>query len=102
VPASEHLIIESASVRVRLPVGERAHARVSGNLSTGVGASYLSLAFQGTSDGNDIYTTTQHVRLYVALAVGLCDIVCTGVGSVFAEVSFAGYFENVPRVHYGT
>lgn len=59
-------------------------------------------AHLGPVGGNDIYTTTQPVRLYVAPAVGLCDIVCTGVGSVLAEVSFVGYFENVPRVHYGT
>jgi hypothetical protein len=57
---------------------------------------------KAVSSGNDIYTTTQPVRLYVTPAVGLCNIVCTGVGSVFAEVSFVGYFEKVPRVCYGT
>jgi hypothetical protein len=96
VPAGKRLIIESASARVRLPVGERAQASVSGNFSTGVGTQYLSLAFQGTFDGHDIYTTTQPVHLYVAPAGGLFNIVRTGVGSAFAEVSFVGYFENVP------
>jgi hypothetical protein len=96
VPAGKRLIIESASVRVRLPVGERAHASISGNFSTGVGTQYLPLAFQGTFDGNDVYTTTQPVRLYVNSVGGAFSIVRTGVGSVLAEVAFAGYFEDAP------
>jgi hypothetical protein len=52
VPAGKPLIINSASARVRLLVGARAHASVSGNFSTEVGAPYLSLAFQGTFEGS--------------------------------------------------
>jgi hypothetical protein len=96
VPAGQRLIIESASVRVALPAGDRAQANVSGNFTTGVGMQFLSLAFQGTFDGKDIYTTTQPVRLYVGAGGGIFTIVRAGAGSVFAEVSIAGYFETVP------
>jgi hypothetical protein len=95
VPSGKRLIVESASVRVRLPPGQRAHASVGGNFSTGVGTQFLSLSFQGTFDGQDVYTTTQPVRLYVNPAGGLFSVVRTGAGSVFAEVSFAGYLEEV-------
>ena len=96
VPAGKRLTIESASARVSLPVGQRAQANVSGNSATGVGTQYLSLVFQGTFDGQDVYTTTQPVRLYVNSVGGNFQIVRTGVGRVSAEVSFVGYFENVP------
>jgi hypothetical protein len=96
VPSGKRFIIESASVRVRLPVGERAQAFVSGNFATGVGTQFLSLNLQGTFDGQDVYTTTQPVRLYVNSAGGGFSVVRTGTGSVFAEVSFVGYLETVP------
>ena len=96
VPAGKQLIIESASVRVSLPPGQRARAFVSGNFPTGVGMQHLSLEFQGTFDGADIYTTTQPVRLYVSEAGGIFNIVRNGTGSVFAEVSIVGFLEDVP------
>jgi hypothetical protein len=95
-PAGKRLVVESASARVRLPPGQRAHATISANFSTGVGAQFLDLDFQGTFGGVDVYTTTQPVRLYVNEIGGFFGIVRTGTGSVFAEVSLAGYLEDAP------
>jgi len=96
VPAGKRLTIESASARVVLPPGQRARAVVSGNFPTGVGTQHLTLEFQGTFDGADVYTTTQPVRLYVSEIGGSFSVVRNGTGTVFAEVSFVGFLEDVP------
>jgi hypothetical protein len=101
VPAGKRLIIESASARVTLPSGQRARATVSGNFPTGVGMQHLTLEFQGTFDGADVYTTTQPVRLYIQGPVGnqgtgIFSVVRNGTGNVFAEVSIAGFLEDLP------
>jgi hypothetical protein len=95
VPQGKRLIVESASARVRLPPGQRVRATIQGNFSTGLGTQHLSLSFQGTFDGVDVYTTTQPVRLYVSDVGGSFTVVRTGTGDVFAEVSLAGYLEDV-------
>jgi hypothetical protein len=96
VPTGKRLIIESASVRLTLPAGDVGRASVSGNFQSGLGSQYLSLNFQGTFNGHDVYTTTQPVRLYVNSAGGFFNVVRTGTGTVFAEVSIAGYLEPAP------
>jgi hypothetical protein len=102
VPAGKRLIVESASARVTLPAGQRARAFVSGNFPTAFGVQYLTLEFQGTFDGSDVYTTTQPVRLYIQgpagnPGTGVFNIVRNATtGSVFAEVSIAGFLEDAP------
>jgi hypothetical protein len=101
VPAGKRLVIESASARVSLPPGQRARASVSGNFPTGVGMQHLTLEFQGTFDGADVYTTTQPMRLYIQgpagnQGIGIFSIVRDGTGNVFAEVSIVGFLEDVP------
>jgi hypothetical protein len=49
-----------------------------------------------SSREENVYTTTQPVRLYVSEIGGSFGIVRTGTGNVFAEVSLAGYLEDAP------
>jgi hypothetical protein len=98
VPAGKRLIVESASVIIRLPAGQRANVQLIGNQNL-VGMVHFSLNHQGTFKGRDVWTAAESVRIYgnpgdstVFFNIERSD----GTGSSFVEVSLAGYLIRVP------
>ena len=100
IPVGKRLIIETISVRASLPTGQALQASFSG-----IGAEtftlFLPMSLQGTFGPNDVYVTTQKVRLIIdrrLIPVLGVDVLRSGAGAATFHATVAGYLEDQPAV----
>ena len=68
IPVGKRLVIETVSVRVRVPSGQRALADLEGTATAGSRTGFefpLALDFEGTFDREDVFVGTHRVRMVI-------------------------------------
>jgi hypothetical protein len=93
VPAGQRLVIESASVDIRVPPGQKVIASVHG----GGQSLTIPVTLQGAFFGQDVFQGAQPVRFYAdaGQSVGASIQRTSGSGDFTLFANFSGYLVNV-------
>ena len=98
-PEKSRLIVESTSVFIKLPPGQRAYVELLTNDAVMVGGRiYFSLQSQGTfDDGREVWTAAESARLYGSgvAPVSFHIVRNAGTGECWFEASIAGHLSSL-------
>lgn len=100
VPAGKRLVIENASVKVRVPEGQQVFSTISANgpPDVGFGETHLVFVKQGTFGGMDVYTANNPLQLWVGPGEdnGNIHVRRSGTeGEMQVDAAFSGYLEDL-------
>jgi hypothetical protein len=101
LPTGKRVVIETASVRVQLPPGQRVQAVLGTNVARGaptlaLGQLFFVLTLQGTFNGVNIFTASHPTRLYGSGSTPVSFTVLRNAtsGTFAFELSLSGYLED--------
>jgi hypothetical protein len=100
IPTGKRLVIETLSVRASVPAGQAVQASFSG-IGQDTFSLFLPLSLQGSFGGNDVYVTTQKVRLIIdrrLITILATDVLRSGGGPANFQATVVGYLEDQPAV----
>jgi hypothetical protein len=103
IPIGKRLVIETISVRVRVPAGQRVLTHLEGTAAAGTRSGFefpLEVQFEGTFDREDVFVGTHSVRLVIdrRMVSQLVFNVSRSANSSTASFTafLSGYLEDEP------